>query len=72
MSTKIVVMKAKEQSQVQRQAERIKELEKALVALQLKHLESEAFLEVACDQLGEDRESFKKKVDQRASKKQED
>ena len=72
MSTKIIVMKADEKSQLKRQSERIKELERALVATQLKHLEAEAFLELACERLGEDRESFKKKVDQQGSKKQSD
>ena len=70
MSTKIVVMKVNEKTQQEQQAARIKELEKALVNLQLKHLEAEAFLAVACDRLGEDRESFKKKVEEQDLKKQ--
>ena len=70
MSTKIVVMKVNEKTEQEQQAARIKELEKALVNLQLKHLEAEAFLAVACDRLGEDRESFKKKVEEQDLKKQ--
>lgn len=70
MSTKIVVMKVNEKTEQEQQAARIKELEKALVNLQLKHLEAEAFLAVACDRLGEDQESFKKKVEEQGFKKQ--
>lgn len=69
-TTKIIVMKAEEQDQLKKQSDRIKELEKAIVALQLKHLEAEAFLEVACEELGHDRESFKKKVSQKGLPKQ--
>lgn len=68
-STKMIIMKADEQDEQKKQNQRIKELEKALVNLQLKHLESEAFLEVACERLGEDKASFKKKADQQALKK---
>lgn len=59
---KIVIMNAKEQTKEKRQAQRIKELEKALVDLQLKHLEAESYLSLACKQLGEEEAAFKKKV----------
>lgn len=59
---KVVIMNAKEQTKERRQAQRIKELEKALVELQLKHLEAESYLSLACKQLGEEEGAFKKKV----------
>lgn len=59
---KVVIMNAKEQTKEKRQAQRIKELEKALVELQLKHLEAESYLSLACKQLGEEEGAFKKKV----------
>lgn len=67
-STKIVIMKVNERNKEKEQAHRIKELEKALVNLQLKHLESEAQLELACRELGVDKEAFKKKGDPPRSK----
>ncbi len=64
---KVVIMNAKEQTKEKRQAQRIKELEKALVELQLKHLEAESYLSLACKQLGEEEGAFKKKVKGQAS-----
>jgi transposase-like protein len=69
MSTKIIVMKSKEISKEQQQAKRIKELEAALVELQLKHLESESYLKVAVEELGQDLDSFKKKAGPKDSAK---
>lgn len=59
---KVIIMNAKEQTKEKRQAQRIKELEKALVELQLKHLEAESYLSLACKELGEEAAAFKKKV----------
>ena len=61
MGKKVIVMKAEEQSLEKRQSARIKELESALVRVQLEKLASESYLEIACEELGVDPETFKKK-----------
>ncbi len=60
-NTKIVVMKADEQSELKAAQARVKELEQALVQLQLEKLAGESYLEIACERLGQEVEEFKKK-----------
>ena len=61
LAKKILVMKPKEQKKEEQLQSRIKELEAALVNLQLEKIEAEAFLSVACKRLGEQVKEFKKK-----------
>jgi len=61
MGKKVIVQKADEQQLEKRQAARIKELEAALVKLQLEKMATEAYLEIACEELKIDVETLKKK-----------
>lgn len=62
---KIMVMKPDEQTENQKLKARIKELEKAVVSVQLDKLIADSYLEIACEQLKTDAASFKKKTDQK-------
>lgn len=58
-------MKPDEQTENQKLKARIKELEKAVVSVQLDKLIADSYLEIACEQLKTDAASFKKKTDQK-------
>ena len=67
---KIRVQMPQERDEIKQLKKQIKELEQALVQIQLKHLKAEADLEVALEQLGYDsKEAFEKKQEANRSKK---
>lgn len=61
LAKKVIIMQADEQSEQKRLRARIKELEAAVVQLQLDKLEAQSYLEVACERLGHSVEELKKK-----------
>jgi transposase-like protein len=61
------VEKPDEASQVAELRKQVRQLQQALGQTQLKNVLSESLLEIACEQLGTDVESFKKKADARRS-----
>lgn len=61
------VEKPGEANQVAALKKEIRELQQALGRTQLQNVMNETFLEMACEKLGVDVESFKKKADTRAS-----
>ncbi|MCB9278119.1 MAG: transposase [Lewinellaceae bacterium] len=65
LSKQVLVMDIKEQDVVKRLKQENEELRKLVVNLQLESLANESYLEIACEQLGVDKESLKKKRDQK-------
>lgn len=63
------VQDPKEVDRIRALESKIKSLEKALVKAQVREVLSDSFLEIACENLGENVESFKKKVELKQSKK---
>jgi transposase-like protein len=61
LSKKVIIMNANEQIKEKELKERIKQLETAVVNLELERMESEAYFLVACKELGKHPEEFKKK-----------
>ena len=57
------VEKPNEQDQIRQLKKQIRQLEQALGRTQADKVLNEVFLEMACDELGQDVEAFKKKVD---------
>jgi transposase-like protein len=51
----------KEKNEIQEARKRIRELEAALSDAHIDHTLGEAYLEIACERMGEDAEAFKKK-----------
>lgn len=64
---RIRVEKPDEKDQIRQLKKKIKQLEQALGRTQADHVLNETFLEIACEELGQDVEVFKKKVDIEAS-----
>jgi transposase len=58
-----------EKDQIKQLKKQVKQLQQALGRTQAEKVLTEAFLEIACDKLGEDVEGFKKKADSRLSDK---
>lgn len=63
----IRVEKPNEKDQIQQLKKKIKQLEQALGRTQADKVLNETFLEIACEELGQDVEAFKKKVGIEAS-----
>lgn len=61
MSKQVLVMTIKEQDALKRLKEENAELRKLVVKFQLENLANESYLEIACEQLGIDKEALKKK-----------
>jgi len=61
------VEKPDEANQVRELKKQIRQLKQALGETQLRNVLNESFLEMACEQLGQDVEAFKKKVDTKRS-----
>lgn len=61
LSRTIRIETVDEMNELKQLQSRIKELESALVATQLERLQSESYLRLACEQMGVDIETFKKK-----------
>ncbi len=67
---KIIVQMPQEKDQLKELKQQNKELKEALIQIQLKHLKSEAYLEVAFEELGyTSKEDFEKKQKANQSKK---
>jgi transposase len=63
------VEKPDEANQIAELKKQVRQLQQALGQTQLRNVMSETFLEIACEQLGVDVESFKKKADTKPSTK---
>jgi len=63
----IKVEKPDEKDRIRQLKQQIKQLEQALGRTQADKILNEAFLEIACEDLGQEVEAFKKKVDTRLS-----
>lgn len=61
MAKQVLVMNIKEQDALKRLKEENAELRKLVVKFQLENLANESYLEIACEQLGIDKELLKKK-----------
>ena len=59
--------KPDEKDRIRQLKQQIKQLEQALGRTQADKILNEAFLEIACEDLGQEVEAFKKKVDTRLS-----
>lgn len=58
----VIVQKPDEQDQIRQLKQQVAQLQRALGKTQVLSILNEEFLRIACDQLGQDIESFKKKV----------
>jgi hypothetical protein len=58
-----------EKDQIKQLKSQVKQLQQALGRTQAEKVLNEAFLEIACEKLGEDVEEFKKKADSQQSAK---
>lgn len=58
---KVLIMNMKEQDETSALRKRVRDLERALADAHMSGLLSETYLEIACERIGEDLASFKKK-----------